>query len=169
MGMAECQLTPAGVKSIKTIGQLVTEHTLACDFSAYDVPLPLELQLILVSKGRSIVKGIDLALPMKASSASTQLGETTVGLDAARLYLGLATRLPKALGITQAMAEQVAGDFVQARQEFQVPSALCNTWLSLARAYCLSHGEAHLSEGLWSALLLLEKQRMRRCTEAGLL
>jgi len=165
--MGEGQLAPAGVTAIRTIGQLVTEGTLACDFSAYDVPVPLELQIVLVSRGRSIVKEVDLALPLKAVSPS-QLGKL-MDLSAARLYLGFATRLPKALEITEEMADRVAGDFVEARQEFQVSSGLCNTWLSLARAYCLSHGEAQLTEGLWSKLLDMERQRLRRCMEAGFL
>merc|ERR1740139_327542 len=89
-------------------------------------------------------------------------------LDAARLYLGLATRLPKAMDIPEALAARVAVDFSEARQKFKVPSTLCNTWLSLARAFCLSHGEAALSEERWSALVQLEKHRMRRCSESGI-
>lgn len=165
-GLSEGNLNPAGVNSIKTIGTLVIDQCLACNFSAYDVNIPLELFIILVSQGRSIVKDVDLALPMKAQG---QQPGSRPSLDAARLYLGLATRLPKALRIPEELAARIAGDFSEARQEFQVSSTLCNTWLSLARAFCISHGEAELSERRWFALLQLEKQRLHRCSESGML
>lgn len=165
-GMTVGNLPASGVNSIKTIGNLVTDHSLACDFSAYDVSVPLELHIILVSHGKSIVKDTDLVLPMQPVG-ETQAVHTKPGLDAARLYLGLATRLPKRLGIAEEMVERVAGDFSEARQEFHAPSTLCNTWMSLARAFCISYGEAELSEERWSALLDLEQQRLRRCLLNG--
>lgn len=168
--LGEGRLMPAGVTAIKTIGQLVTERTLACDFSAYDVKVPLELQIILASRGRSVVKDVDLALPLKPSSCvAAAQANAAESLAAVRLYLGLVTRSPKGLAISEELANKLAGDFVEARQQFQVPSSLCGLWLSLARAYCLSHGEAQLTESMWSNLLQLEKQRMQRCMEAGFL
>jgi len=174
-GLGEGKLMKAGVDAITTIGQLVTERSLACDFGAYDVSLPLELQVILASRSRSLIKEVDLALPLKPTSsadATMQQQQPSLpsgALDAARLYLGLVTRAPKALVLDEALADRVAGDFVEARQEFQVPTALCNTWLSLARAYCLSYGAGQLSEPLWVSLLELERQRLLRCMEAGYL
>lgn len=170
-GLTTGALPVAGVDSIKAIGTLVTDRSLACDFSAYDINVPLELFIILVSHGKSIVKDADLTLPMQPAAesqqSSTGLNETKSGLDAARLYLGLATRLPRALRISTDMAEHVAGDFSEARQQFHVPSTLCNTWLSLARSFCLSHGEEELSHERWSAFLDLERQRLHRCLVSG--
>lgn len=168
--MAEGHLTAPGVNAIKTIGTLVTDQVLPCDFSAYDVNVPLELSIILVSQGKSIVKEVDLAVPLQAEHHQAGAGPaaSSSGLEGVRLYLGLATRLPKALEIAEDLTERIAGDFCEIRQELQVPSALCSTWLSLARAFCLSYGEAELSEARWSALLELEKKRLRRCVESGM-
>jgi len=159
-------LHPSGVKSIKAIGNLVTDHSLACDFSAYDVNIPLELFVILVSQGRSIVKDVDLTLPMQTASISQQVAQP--GLDAARLYIGLATRLPRPLGISEELSQRISGDFSEARQEFNVPSTLCNSWLSLARAMCISYGEADLSEERWASVFELERQRLQRCSVNGM-
>jgi len=168
--MAEGQLTAAGVKAITAIGNLVTDHSLHCDFAAYDVPVPLELYPVLVSNGRSIIKDVSVTLPLRPEpAAAAAVSRQPVNLDAARLFIGFATRSPKALDIPDEVASRLAGDFSDARQEFQVPSSLCNTWLSLARAHCLSYGEQTLSLERWLSVGALERQRLVRCREAGML
>merc|ERR1719171_2424793 len=50
IAMTEGTLQDLGVKNFSTVHKLVTEKQLMCDFSTYDVPIPLELTCLLVSK-----------------------------------------------------------------------------------------------------------------------
>merc|ERR1719265_40676 len=50
MAMTEGMLQDPGVKSFNALRALVAEKQLICDFSTFDVPIPLELTCLLVSK-----------------------------------------------------------------------------------------------------------------------
>lgn len=160
--MSEGQLPPSAVKAIQAVNALATEQQLVCDFTAYDVNLPLELSVILVSRGRSIIKGADAIVPL-----SPKLASCCGPLEAARWLVALVTRDPKALRIPDAVAERVSEDFANVRAEFSVPQELCSTWMNLARAHCLTYGDNELTADRWHAVAELERERLRRCHAAG--
>merc|ERR1719443_2527891 len=86
-------------------------------------------------------------------------------LNAARWFLGLVTRLPKAMSIPDATTEQFGKDFVAARNAYDVSSDICHTWMTLARAHCLTHGEGELTSERWHSVLQFEQERLRRIRE----
>merc|ERR1719261_1627954 len=95
--MTEGNLNESGVKSFEAIQHLVTDRRLACDFDVYDVPLPLELTCLTVSKGRSLLKPVDVELPLepKALVRSDHVLPSPGLLDASRFLLALLTRQPR--------------------------------------------------------------------------
>mmetsp|Transcript_26368 Transcript_26368/g.83505 ORF Transcript_26368/g.83505 Transcript_26368/m.83505 type:complete len:644 (-) Transcript_26368:42-1973(-) len=169
--MGPGQLPAEGARALVAVGALVTEQNLTCDYTSYDVKIPLELSCLLVSRRRSIIKEVDVAVPLRptepllASAAPVEPGS----LDAARFLLGLVTRQPKPLRIPNEVAEVFGRDFAAARQEFQVRPELCHSWMSLARARCLTLAEDELTADGWAASLQLERERLRRCAEEGIL
>jgi len=173
--LAEGQVSAQGVKALGAITTLVTDQSLACDFAAYDVKVPVELSCLLVSKGKSIIKGVEAILPMQPQATPPSAAAQSIpapepaALDAARLLLGLVTRQPKAVNISDAVAGRVSEDFSAVRAALQVPPELCHTWMALARAHCLTHGENELTVERWQVVADMERERLRRCQEMGML
>jgi len=168
--MGEGQLTADGVKAFQAIQMLVTENKLACDFSSYDVNLPLEVSCLLLSQRRSLVKDVDVLVPLRAAAA-TPAGNTVApaALNLARWLLALVTRSPRAVRISEEVMHVFSDNFAAVRQEFQVKPELANTWMSLACARCLTFGEDELSMQRWREVMELESVRLGRCREDGML
>lgn len=168
-GLSEGTVSAEGVKALGAIGSLVTEQKLTCDYQSYDIHIPLELSCVLVSKQRSIIKDLEVVLPINPQSLDCTSSKASVvqpsSLDAARLLLGLVTRSPRPLHIPDDAAHQLSADFAAVRQEFQVNSSLCHAWLALARAQCLTFAEEALTANRWHAVLGSERQRLQRCRE----
>mmetsp|Transcript_86205 Transcript_86205/g.200451 ORF Transcript_86205/g.200451 Transcript_86205/m.200451 type:complete len:637 (+) Transcript_86205:84-1994(+) len=169
--MAESEVSAEGVKALSAINALVMDQVLTCDFASYDVKIPLELSCILVSKKRSIIKDISVTLPLRPAAPVPAAGKPSRpgSLDAARFLLGLVTRRPRPMRIPDDVSSSFGEDFAAVRQELQVQPQLCHAWMSLARAFCLTTAEEELTAERWQAVLQLERERLRRCVQEGLL
>jgi hypothetical protein len=169
--MGEGQLSTDGVKNLLAIQQLVTDSRLVCDFMSYDVKVPLEVSCVVMSNRKSIVKDVDVRLPLRvngaASNANIIVSETS--LDAARWLLSLVTRSPRAARIPDDVMSAFAEDFAALRQKFKVREDLANTWMCLARARCLTFGEEEVTMQRWREVIELERMRLTRCHEDGML
>jgi len=169
--MNEGQLSADGVKNLVAIQQLVTDNRLTCDFMAYDVKIPLEVSCVLMSNRKSIVKHVDVRLPVRVSGAASNTRSIVpqTSLDAARWLLSLVTRSPRAASIPEDVKRAFAEDFAALRQNFKVKEDLANTWMCLARARCLTFGEEEVTMQRWREVVELERMRMTRCHEDGML
>jgi len=169
--MAEGQVSADGVKALAAISSLVSEQILPCDFVSYDVKIPLELLCLLISKKRSIIKDVPVILPLRpAAPVAQEVRPANPGsLDAARFLLGLVTRRPRPMRISDEVGNRFSEDFAAVRQELQVRPELCHAWMGLARAHCLTYAEEELTAERWKAVLLLERERLLRCGQEGLL
>lgn len=156
-----------GVRALQAISSLVSDQQLPCDFSTYDVKIPLELKCLFASKGVSILKLADVVLPLRANAAQSV---DSIGLDAARFLLGLITRQTKPFRMPEDVATAFSQDFAQLRQEFrEIEQRTVYVWSFLARAICFTHGEEELTIERWRSVLALERERLKRCAEAGIL
>jgi hypothetical protein len=169
--MTEGQLEAHGVQSFQALQTSVTEQKLACDFQSFDVKIPLELSWALLSERKSLVKDIDVVVPLRVQVSSKQASGTITpeALNAARWLLALVTRSPRPLRIPDAVMHVFGEDFARVRQEFKVKAELAHTWMSLARARCLTYGEDELSLERWQEVMEMEKMRLLRCREDNLL
>jgi hypothetical protein len=68
--MAEGQVSAEGVKAVMAAQSLVNEQQLVCNFEAYDVNIPLEISSLLVSSGRSIVKDVEVVVPLRPTGVA---------------------------------------------------------------------------------------------------
>lgn len=169
--MSVGEVTAEGVRNLQAITTLVTDQQITCDYSFQDVKVPLELHCLMVSTSKSLVKEVDVVLPLRPAGpiAAEAVSPPAGALDAARLLLGLVTRRPAPLKIPDEVAQKFGEDFAAARQEFNISADLCHTWMSLARAHCLTHAECDLTLARWQTVLQLERERLRRCFEDGVL
>jgi hypothetical protein len=164
--MSEGNLNESGVGALQTIEQLVKDRRLMCDFMSYDVPLPLELTCLVVSQGRSLLKPLDVELPLepKASVREQHAVPAPGYLDAVRFLLALLTRSPRPIKMDQQVTDRITADFADSRAaDPTIPQEMCHLWLSLARAFCLTHGCDELTHERWEAVRSLERQRLARC------
>ena len=161
-------LNDNAVRSLQALSTLVSEQMLQCDFNTYDIQIPLEVNSLFVSKGVSILKIADLVLPMRPRVV--EVSECDTGLDAARFLLGLITRHTRPFRMPEQVEAVFCEDFAQMRQEFQeIGQRTVHVWRSLARAICFTHGEEECTIERWRSILSLERERLRRCAEAGAL
>mmetsp|Transcript_60955 Transcript_60955/g.108309 ORF Transcript_60955/g.108309 Transcript_60955/m.108309 type:complete len:631 (+) Transcript_60955:71-1963(+) len=163
------QLDDAGVKAMQAIRSLLEDQLLMCDYCNYDVKIPSEVNCLVASSGPAIIQGSDVLLPMKPSDLGSSPSLPGSGLDAARFFLGLITRNTQPLRIPDNVATVFSEDFARVRQELQVGQELGHVWMTLARAQCLTHGEAELSVERWRSVFELEKERLRRCKAEGMM
>merc|ERR1719201_1992468 len=117
--MAEGQLSADGVKNLLAIQTLVVDHQLSCDFMSYDVKIPLEVSCVLLSERKSLVKDVDVRLPLRPSeNGLAQANSTPVpqaAVDAARWLVSLVTRSPRPLRIPEAVEQAFGADFAAVR------------------------------------------------------
>ncbi|CAJ1444241.1 unnamed protein product, partial [Effrenium voratum] len=168
--MAQGTLNEVGVRAAQALNSLVTDQTLQCDFNSYDVPIPLEVNCLFVSKGVSILKLADVVVPLQPQNVTTDMASVGAGLDAARFLLALITRQARPFSMPEEVTARFSEDFAQIRQEHQdVGQRTVHVWRSLARAVCLTHGEEVLSLERWNSVLAMERERLRRMTtESGI-
>lgn len=164
--MSEGELNAEGVKNFLAIQEVVVDNKLPCDFTSYDVKVPLEVSCVLLSERKSIVKGVDVLTPLRPTqTALPDSPSDGSALSAARWLIALVTRLPRPVRIPDDVMQQFGENFAEARQEFQTSADLAHTWMALARARCLTFGEEELSIQRWRELMELERTRLVRCRE----
>jgi hypothetical protein len=166
--MGQGNLVDAGVRNVNAIRSLVNEQELVCDYQVYDVKVPLEVQAINVSPRKSIIADIDVLLPLCPSEGlPPQISSDA--LDAIRLLLALVTRTAKPMRIPDEVAHKFSEDFASVREQGDTKPELAHAWMSLARAFCLTHGDDELSAEKWSQVFEMETERLRRCRQEKLL
>lgn len=166
--MAVGNLTADGHKALLSLQQLVTENKLACDFVSYDVNIPLELGCVMFSERKSVVKEVEVVMPLRMQPAAAQSAPAPQALAAARWLIALVTRSTRPLKIPDDVMRVFGENFAAARQEFKVTPELAHTWMALARARCLTFGEDELSLQRWREVMELEQARLLRCREDNL-
>jgi len=167
--MTEGELTADGYKALESVKSLVTENKLSCDFQSYDVNIPLEVASVLLSRRKSLVKDVDVLLPMQTSAGLASNAVAPEAISSARWLLALVTRSPRPVIIPDEVTHVFSEDFARARQEFKVKPELAHTWVGLARARCLTFGENELSMQRWREVMEMEQARLCRCREQAML
>jgi len=170
--MMEGQLGDAGVRNVNAIRSFVNEQQLVCDFQAYEVKIPVEVQTINISSRKSIISDIDVLLPLCPNAeiaAQCSCDISAEAVDAIRLLLALVTRTAKSLRIPDDVAHKFGEDFAAARESRDIKPELAHTWMSLARSFCLTFGDDELSAERWSQVLQMEVERLSRCRQQNLL
>ena len=166
--LSEGKLHEEGVRSLQAIQSIVSSRTLPCVFGTYTMEVPTDITSIVASKRASVLKTDAVVLPL--SSKAMNASDVPANLDASRFLLGLITRQTRRVRLSEDVTTALSKDYVQMRDGFQeIGQATLSSWVSLANAICLSHGEDELSLTRWRSVFELEKQRVQRCVDAGLM
>lgn len=176
--------------NMQLLQALVNQSIVCYDFVYNRMELPCDLNVCILSDGRSVFKlGVDCTVPMV--SHNTPSPSTTVThlaneqLELARMYISLVNsmnaghfsdsnnqELNYVIDARVAMAAE--SEFVEARnsgstqQQSGAPQITVDDfhrWLSLARLVTMSHCDTQLTMEHWSAARHLERERSNRVAQ----
>lgn len=157
------KLEHQGVQNLGALKAALSEQRYEVDFKYYQLPVECDLPSVVVSQGKSLL-GCDTVLPLAsgappATTAITAAAE--VELNLVRAFLGTARAVEHKIG--EEVSARVQEDLVRRRQgNPQLGDADFSRWLTLARLFSLSRGEAELSWASWEGLQALETARLQR-------
>ena len=158
------KLEHQGVQNLGALKAALSEQRYEIDFKYYQLPVECDLPSVVVSQGKSLL-GCDTVLPLApggappATTAITAAGEGELNL--VRAFLGTARAVEHKIG--EEVSARVQEDLVRRRQgNPQLGDADFSRWLTLARLFSLSRGEAELSWASWEGLQALETARLQR-------
>lgn len=162
--MESGKLNPAGVQNVTALGSLITWQKLEYDFKFYKTDFLANIQVLVLSEGKSMLP-CDCLLKLQGSSSVSNAvvsGLSSDVLEKFRMYLGLVRCC--AYSVSEDMQKTLQDDFVQARQEN--PSSMTaddfHMHLLVARLMAMSYGCGSLTPELWGKVKHMENLRKTR-------
>lgn len=164
--------------NMQLLQAVINQSIVSYDFVYNRVELPTDLNICILSEGRSIFKlGVDCTVPMVSVDMTQSIQLSDDQLQLIRQYLSIVNSLNagylssgEAYSISANVAKAAESDFVEARNGGAHPDTSITAddfhrWLSLARLVTLSHGDTQLSQEHWNTARQLEKDRSDRVTQ----
>ncbi|XP_028103728.1 mini-chromosome maintenance complex-binding protein-like [Camellia sinensis] len=154
-------LNSVGVENVRLIKNLMELQKVEYDFKYYKMEMEADVQLLILSEGKSNILPADLVLPFRPLSVeSCEIGDAEA-LKAWRWYLASLKSLPHS--IEPDMQKVVEDDLVAARQaDRSLGSQDFSRWLTMGRLMSVSFGETSLSLEHWQMVKELERLRTER-------
>ncbi|KAF3433282.1 hypothetical protein FNV43_RR24384 [Rhamnella rubrinervis] len=154
-------LNSVGVENARLLKYLMEFQKVEYDFKYYKMEIPADIQLLILSEGKSNILPADLVLPFQPSSVGSSETVPTEALEAWRWYLAILRSLPHS--IDSEMQKVIENDLVEARQaDRSLGSQDFSRLLTMGRLMSLSLGEACLSLEQWQMVKELERLRRAR-------
>lgn len=167
--MAAGQLTEVGLKNLGALQTMMKYQKLPYDFQFYQLDQPTDQPILIISTGRTMLKGAgEVQIPLCPVNAPLS-GEREVfdllregNPDLARSYLSIVRHL--CLIIPQGLEKNIEHDMIEARKRdaSNINTETFHQWMNIARLYCLSHGETEMSHDRWQQVMDMEAQRLAR-------
>ncbi|XP_076908974.1 mini-chromosome maintenance complex-binding protein-like [Bidens hawaiensis] len=153
-------LNSNGVENTRLLKDLMEFQKLEYDFKYYKMTMDADVQILILSEGKSNILPADIVIPFHPSSAGpTIVDEQT--LNAWRWYLATVRSLPHSIGAD--MQKVVEDDMVAARQvDRSLGTEDFNRWLTMGRLMGVSFGETCLSHEHWQMVKEMERLRKER-------
>lgn len=162
--MREGQLTETGVRNLSALKELIETQACHYDFQFYQMPINLDVQVLLLSAGKSLLPS-DAAVPHRPTAEPAVPAVAEDNLGPLRAYIAAARALDYA--IPPEVSKAVEDDLVAARQaDPSLGQEVLHRWLTMARLMSVSYGEQSLSLERWRAVRELERrveERARAC------
>lgn len=154
-------LTSVGVENTRLLKNLMELQQVEYDFKYYKMEMTTDVQLLVLSEGKSNIFPADIVLPLRPSSVGSTEMLDSEALKAWRWYLASLRSLPHT--IEPQMQKVVEDDMVAARQANRtLGSQDFSRWLTMGRLMSVSFGETCLSLEHWQMVKELERLRMER-------
>ncbi|KAK6145683.1 hypothetical protein DH2020_022503 [Rehmannia glutinosa] len=154
-------LNSTGVENARILKNMMESQKVEYDFTYYKMEMAADVQLLILSEGKSNILPADLILPFHPSSVDSTLGVDDEMLKSWRWYL--ATMKSLCHSIESHMQKVVEDDLVAARQaDRSLGSQEFSRWLTMGRLMSISFGETCLSMEHWQMVKELERLRKER-------
>eukprot|EP00257_Ricinus_communis_P017314 XP_015575726.1 mini-chromosome maintenance complex-binding protein [Ricinus communis] len=156
-------LNSVGVDNARLLKNLIEFQKVEYDFTYYKMEMAADVQLLILSEGKSNILPADIIIPFQPSSASSSEVVVTDSLNAWRWYLATVRSLPHS--IESEIQKVIENDLVAARQaDRSLGSQDFSRLLTMGRLISASFGETSLSLEHWQMVKELERQRRERLT-----
>ncbi|KAF6143113.1 hypothetical protein GIB67_041181 [Kingdonia uniflora] len=154
-------LDSTGVKNVELLKNLMELQKVEYDFEYYKIDMSADVQMLILSEGKSNILPADLVLPFRPSGIGSSVNAETEALQTWRWYLATLKTLPHDIDLD--MQKVIEDDLVAARQEDRnLGSQDFSRLLTIARLLTVSFGETRLTLELWQMAKELERQRKDR-------
>ncbi|KAL0359119.1 UNVERIFIED_CONTAM: Mini-chromosome maintenance complex-binding protein [Sesamum angustifolium] len=154
-------LNSVGCENARVLKNMMDLQKVEYDFTYYKMEMAADVQLLILSEGKSNILPADLVLPFRPSSVDSALGVDGEMLKAWRWYLAAMKSLSHS--IEPHMQKVVEDDLVAARQaDRSLGSQEFSRWLTMGRLMSVSFGETCLSMEHWQMVRELERLRKER-------
>ncbi|KAL6326425.1 hypothetical protein AAG906_008287 [Vitis piasezkii] len=154
-------LNSVGVENARLLKNLMQLQKVEYDFKYYKMEMAADVQLLILSEGKSNILPADLVLPFQPSSVDSTEPVATEALEAWRWYLVTLRSLPNS--IEPELQKVIEDDLVAARQADRTLSSQdFSRLLTMGRLMSLSYGETSLSLEHWQMVKELERLRRER-------
>ncbi|XP_054798826.1 mini-chromosome maintenance complex-binding protein [Prosopis cineraria] len=154
-------LNSLGVENARLLRNLMELQKLEYDFKYYRMEMATDVQLLVMSEGKSNILPADVVVPFRPSVVNATEAVVGEAWDAWRWYLATVRLLPHS--IESEMQKVVENDLVAARQaDRSLNPQDFSRWLTMGRLMSLSFGETSLSLEHWQMVKELERLRSER-------
>ncbi|CAN6569080.1 unnamed protein product [Malus baccata var. baccata] len=153
-------LNSVGVENARLLKTLIELQKVEYDFKFYKLDMPADIQILVLSEGKSNILPADVVLPFHPSSVAS-VDITAEALEAWRWYLATLRSLPHS--IEPEIQKVIENDLVEARQEDRTLGTQdFSRLLTMGRLMSMSFGETSLSLEHWQMVKELERLRRER-------
>ncbi|XP_050158529.1 mini-chromosome maintenance complex-binding protein-like isoform X3 [Malus sylvestris] len=162
-------LNSVGVENARLLKTLIELQKVEYDFKFYKLDMPADIQILVLSEGKSNILLADVVLPFHPSSVAS-VDITAEALEAWRWYLATLRSLPhsiepeiqKLMSLSETL-QVMENDLVEARQEDRTLGTQdFSRLLTMGRLMSMSFGETSLSLEHWQMVKELERLRRER-------
>ncbi|GLJ14702.1 hypothetical protein SUGI_0238350 [Cryptomeria japonica] len=154
-------LNSTGVENVQIFRDLLEWQKVGYDFEYYTMDMPTDIQVLVLSDGKSNIFPADIVVPFRPTSEFSPLSACRFSKQQWRLYLSTMKSYEHTIG--KDMQQLLENDMVAARQrDRSVGPEVFGRWLTMARLVSLSFGEKTMSMDHWQIVKDLERQRSER-------
>ncbi|KAK1264677.1 Mini-chromosome maintenance complex-binding protein [Acorus gramineus] len=154
-------LISTGVENARLLKYLIESQKVEYEFEYYKLEMPADVQILILSEGKSNILPADVVVPFRPSNVSSAVNISSEDLQAWRWYLATLRELPHSIEPeTQKIIED---DMVKSRQEDRSlgPNDF-SRWMTMSRLISASLGETNLSLEHWKMAKELDRLRKER-------
>ncbi|XP_072984466.1 mini-chromosome maintenance complex-binding protein [Typha latifolia] len=154
-------LNSKGLENARLLKQLMEWQKVEYDFEYYKLEMAADVQLLVLSEGKSNILPADLVLPFCPSVIVPAVNATAEDMQAWRWYLATAQSLPNST--EPDIYQKLQDDMVNAmREDRSLGCTDLNRWLTMAQLMAASFGERSLTLEHWQMVKELERLRKER-------
>lgn len=154
-------LNSVGVENARLLKNVMELQKVEYDFKYYKMEMATDVQLLVLSEGKSNILPADVIVPIRPSATICLEAVAAEALEAWRWYLATVRQLPHSFeSETQQVVESDLVAAIQADRSLNTQDL--SRLVTMGRLMCLSFGETTLSLEHWQMTKELERLRRER-------